>query len=211
MSAQIHGFYYRYVPSAQSGDNSTLLLLHGTGGNENDLIDIGRSLSPSANLLGIRGKVLERGAPRFFRRLAEGVFDMEDLQFRTAELAAFVSDAAASLGFAPDRVIAAGYSNGANIAASLLLSNAGVLAGAILFRAMVPFVPDPLPDLLNVPVFLAAGRTDPLISPGQTEQLAALLQASHSDVTLQFRNAGHNLTRTDLDEATVWMRANHFA
>jgi len=159
-------FKHRFIPSnvlKQNNTNSnfnqkqkwtqddneplTLLLLHGTGGNEDDLISVGKMLSSSASLLSPRGKVLENGMPRFFKRLAEGVFDIEDLKFRTKELADFVMGASKVYGFDLNRTIAMGFSNGANIAASLLLSYPETIKGAILFRAMVPFIPDSLPDL----------------------------------------------------------------
>src|SRR5258705_13908642 len=137
-------FIHEFVPSTSS---RTLLLLHGTGGNERDLIPLGRELDPNAGLLSPRGKVLENGMPRFFRRLAEGVFDLEDLKYRTNELADFVTAAAQHYRFTSDNVVAVGYSNGANIAASMLLLRPEVMPAAILFRAMVPLVPDRLPDL----------------------------------------------------------------
>src|SRR5437588_9417037 len=147
-------FIHEFVPGSSE---RTLLLLHGTGGNERDLIPLGHELDPGAALLSPRGKVLEHGMPRFFRRLAEGVFDLEDLTRRTHELADFVADAATRYGFDPRNVIAVGFSNGANIAASLLLLRPETLAAAVLFRPMIPLVPETLPDLSRVPVFIAAG------------------------------------------------------
>jgi predicted esterase len=141
----------------------TLLLLHGTGGNEHDLVPLADALAPGAGVLSPRGKVLERGMPRFFRRLSEGVFDLDDLRIRTRELAAFVAAAASHYGLDPTAIVAVGFSNGANIAASTLLLEPGTLAGAILFRAMVPIVPDPLPSLGGTPVFMSNGRTDSMI------------------------------------------------
>src|SRR2546427_7905459 len=135
-----------------------LLLLHGTGGNEQDLLSLAEILAPDAGVLSPRGKVLERGMPRFFRRLAEGVFDLDDLRRRTIELAGFVAAAAAHYGFDPRRVVAVGFSNGADIAASLLLLEPGTLGGAILFCAMVPLVPDPLPNIPGPPVLLSDGH-----------------------------------------------------
>jgi predicted esterase len=182
----------------------TLLLLHGTGGNEDDLIPLGESLSPDVGLISPRGKVLEGNMPRFFRRLAEGVFDLDDLRFRTRELAEFVAAAAAHYHFDATRVIAVGFSNGANIAASTLLLEPRVLAGAILFRAMVPIVPDPLPSLNRTPVFMSNGRTDPLIEAAKAERLASMLQEAGADVTLLWQPGGHQLTRQDLAQAQHW-------
>ncbi|HNP85345.1 MAG TPA: alpha/beta hydrolase, partial [Kouleothrix sp.] len=184
----------------------TLLLLHGTGGNEHDLLGLGQALHPHAALLSPRGQVLENGMPRFFRRLAEGVFDLDDLRQRTNDLATFVAEASATYGFDPARVIAAGFSNGANIAASLLLLRPGVLAGAALFHAMVPIVPEPLPALNNLPVFMSAGQRDPLITPAGTEQLANLLRAAGANVTLYWQPGGHSLTQAEVYAAADWLQ-----
>jgi predicted esterase len=186
----------------------TLLLLHGTGGTEHDLIPLGDSLSADARLISPRGKVLERDMPRFFRRLAEGVFDLDDLRFRTHELAQFVVAAAEYYGFDAKRVVAVGFSNGANIAASTLLLEPGVLAGAILFRAMVPIVPDPLPSLEGTPVFMSNGRTDSLIQAPEAERLASILRQAGADVTLEWQPGGHQLTRQDLAQAQQWWLAH---
>src|SRR5438034_3494007 len=150
-------FIHEFVPGAS---NRTLLLLHGTGGNERDLIPLGRELDPRASLLSPRGKVLENGMPRFFRRLAEGVFDLEDLRNRTNGLADFVASAAEHYGFAGDKLVAVGYSNGANIAASMLLLRPEVLSAAVLFRAMVPLIPETQPNLHSVNVWIGAGSYD---------------------------------------------------
>ena len=168
------GFVHRYLPG---GDESgpTLLLLHGTGGNEEDLIPLGQDLAPGAAILSPRGKVSEYGAARFFRRLAEGVFDHEDLLFRTHELAEFVVAAAREYGFDPSKIVAVGYSNGANVAASTILLHPGLLQAAVLFRAMVPFEPEVTPDLSGMPVFMAAGRMDRMIPQGNTQRLADIL------------------------------------
>ena len=169
------GFVHRYVPP-EGDDPTTLLLLHGTGGNENDLLPLGRMLDERAGILSPRGKVLENGMPRFFRRLAEGVFDHEDLVNRTHELTEFVEQAVEEYDLDPNRLFAVGFSNGANIAASLLLLRPGLLAGAVLLRAMVPFEPETPPDLSGTPVYLAAGQADQMVPPENTERLAQLLQ-----------------------------------
>jgi Predicted esterase len=171
-------FIHEFVPGTS---NRTLLLLHGTGGNERDLIPLGRELDPSAALLSPRGKVLENGMPRFFRRLAEGVFDLEDLEKRTNELADFVAAAAQHYGFASDNIVAVGYSNGANIAASMLLLRPEMLRGAVLFRAMVPLIPESLPDLSSVRVWIGAGSEDPIIPTSETQRLVELLRSSGAD------------------------------
>ncbi len=203
MSTQPLDFVHRWEP--RNGSDRTLLLLHGTGGDENDLIPLGDLLDPTANLLSPRGQVMEHGMPRFFRRLAEGVFDMDDLMARTHGLADFVQRAAITYGFPLEGVTAAGFSNGANIAASMLLLRPGVVRQAILLRAMVPLEPDPLPDLTGTRVFLAAGERDPIIPPANTERLAGLLQSAGADVTLRWSPVGHQLTRDDVDASRAWL------
>ena len=191
-----------------NNDSLTFILLHGTGGNEDDLIPVGQMLSSSASLLSPRGKVLENGMPRFFKRLAEGVFDMEDLKFRTKELADFVKDASNTYSFNLNKTIAVGFSNGANIAASLLLSYPEILKGAILFRAMVPFIPHSLPVLSDKKVLLSAGTFDPIVSKSQIEGLLNILQKSGADVTLKWQQSGHNLTQKDIFDAKEWLEKN---
>jgi predicted esterase len=183
----------------------TLLLLHGTGGNERDLIPLGREIDPTAAILSPRGKVLENGMPRFFRRLAEGIFDEEDLKRRTHELADFVGAAAKHYEFAADQVVAVGYSNGANIAASLLLLRPETLRAAILFRAMVPLVPEKLPDLSLLRVWIGAGNQDPIIPTSETQRLVELLRNARADVTIRFFDAGHNLTNNEIEIARDWL------
>ena len=196
-------FIHDFVPGSSQ---RTLLLLHGTGGNERDLIPLGRELDPNAALLSPRGKVLENGMPRFFRRLAEGVFDLEDLKHRTSELADFVTAAARQYGFALDSIVAVGYSNGANIAASMLLLRPEIAPIAILFRAMVPLVPDRLPNLSSVRVWIGAGDQDPIMPASETKRLVELLRRAGADVTIRFANAGHGLTNDDLEAARHWIR-----
>jgi predicted esterase len=197
------GFIHRFIPAPETDSPLTLLLLH--GGDETDLLGVGRQLAPTAALLSPRGKVSENGAPRFFRRLAEGVFDLEDLRARTHELADFVGAAVQRYRLAADRIVAAGFSNGANIAASVLLLRPEILVGAVLFRPMVPLVPTPMPTLHGKPVLLAAGRRDPIVSPDETERLQRLLAQAGADVTLHWEQAGHGLTPVDIDAAQAWL------
>ena len=195
-------FIHDFIPGSSP---RTLLLLHGTGGNEQDLIPVGRELDPNAALLSPRGKVLENGMPRFFRRLAEGVFDLEDLKYRTNELADFVTAAAQHYGFATDQLVAVGYSNGANIAASMLLLRPEIMHAAILFRAMVPLIPDKLPNLSSVRVWIGAGDQDPIVPASETKHLAELLRNAGADVTIRFVKAAHGLTNDDLEAARHWL------
>ncbi|HZF59902.1 MAG TPA: alpha/beta hydrolase [Rubrobacter sp.] len=203
MSADL-GFAHRFLPG-EDDSGATLLLLHGTGGNEEDLIPLGQELAPGAAILSPRGKVLEFGAPRFFRRLAEGVFDHEDLVFRTHELAEFVEAASEEYGFDNRKLVAAGYSNGANIAGSLILLHPGLLRAAVLLRAMVPFEPEVTPDLSGMPVFMASGRRDQMISPDNSQRLADILGGAGADVDLRWRDTGHGLTYEEVAQAKEWL------
>lgn len=189
----------------EPGSVDTLLLLHGTGGSERDLLDLGRALAPGAALLSPRGNVLEGSMPRFFRRLSEGVFDLPDLERRTRELGAFVREAADVYGFDAARLTAVGFSNGANIAASLMLRDPELLSGAVLFRAMLPFEPDATPALRGKRVFLGAGRADPIVPRESIERLAEILRAGGADVTLDWQPAGHGLTNADVLAARRWL------
>jgi phospholipase/carboxylesterase len=197
---------HRFVPGTRMGA-PPLLLLHGTGGNEDDLVPLGQALAPGAPLLSPRGPVLENGMPRFFRRFAEGVFDLDDLKVRAAQLDRFIAAAREAYSLGDAAPIAVGLSNGANIAAASLLLHPGSLSGALLFRAMVPLVPDPLPVLREVPVLIAAGRHDRIATPAQTEELAALLGRAGADVAVHWSQAGHGLTREDLQAGERWMAA----
>lgn len=208
MSTNTASFIHRFE-AAQTGDAPTLLLLHGTGGNENDLLDLGRMLAPGAALLSPRGKVLENGMPRFFRRLAEGVFDLEDLRFRTYELAGWIERTSEQYGIDRQRLVAVGYSNGANIAASMLLLRPGVIAGAVLLRPMVPLEPEQTPDLSGTHVLIRAGRFDPIVPPEGGEQLARLLQDAGADVTFQWHDGNHGLAMNDMRSAQEWLQ-NHY-
>jgi phospholipase/carboxylesterase/glyoxalase family protein len=199
------GFSHRFIHT-KDHNTPTLLLLHGTGGDENDLLPLGHQLDSKAGLLSPRGKVLERGmVPRYFRRLAEGVFDVQDLKFRTNELADFVERASATYWFDAGKVMAVGYSNGANIAASILLLRPETLSGAILFRAMVPLVPDTLPDLSGKRIFVSSGLRDPIVTKSEAETLANMLRQAGADVTLEWQDSGHELVEEDVIDARQWL------
>jgi phospholipase/carboxylesterase len=203
-------FVHRFISDNSKAQKSklTLLLLHGTGGTEDDLIPLGNELATDASILSVRGKVLENGMPRFFRRLEEGVFDLEDLKMRTDELADFILKSSSVYEFDLKRLVAVGYSNGANIGASLLLKRPEVLAGAILFRAMVPFVPDVLPDLSKKSVILLEGLHDPIVSKQEAERLLKIFTDAHCNVTLKWEDSGHNLAEEDIVSAKKWLASN---
>ena len=203
-------FIHRFISANSKAKqaNLTLLLLHGTGGTEDDLIPLGNELTLDASILSVRGKVLENGMPRFFRRLEEGVFDLEDLKMRTDELADFILKSSSIYDFDLKRLIAVGYSNGANIGASLLLRRPEVLAGAILFRAMVPFIPDVLPDLSKKFIILLEGMRDPIVSRQEAESLLKIFNKAHSNVTIKWQGSGHNLTQEDIESAKKWLEIN---
>ena len=203
-------FIHRFISANSKANKSslTLLLLHGTGGTEDDLIPLGNELTLDASILSVRGKVLENGMPRFFRRLEEGVFDLEDLKMRTDELADFILKSSSIYDFDLKRLVAVGYSNGANIGASVLLRRPEVLAGAILFRAMVPFIPDVLPDLSKKFIILLEGMRDPIVSRQEAESLLKIFNKAHSNVTIKWQGSGHNLTQEDIESAKKWLEIN---
>jgi phospholipase/carboxylesterase len=204
----MNDFSYRFIPGP--GDR-TLLLLHGTGGNENDMIPLGRSIDRDASLLSARGKVLENGAPRFFRRLAEGVFDEKDVVERAHELANFVSAASKKHGFDQNTLVAIGYSNGANIASAMMLLGLLKFRGAILLRPMVPLSQAPNASLENCAVLICGGRFDPIATPDQVNALAELLRERKAEIEVQMRESGHELTEADVEAARHWLAASAIA
>ena len=194
-------YVHRWIP----GSEKVALLLHGTGGNEDDLLPLASMLMPGASVLSLRGNVLEGTMPRFFRRLAEGVFDEEDLARRTTQLAAFLRAAADAYRFDGANLVAVGFSNGANIAANVLLHHPGLIRQSVLFRAMLPSETTPSPNGADTRVYLGAGRRDPIVPAANVERLATLLRDSGADVTLDWRNAGHGLTGEDVENAARWL------
>jgi phospholipase/carboxylesterase len=203
--SDVLGFVHRFVRGSGANADATLLLLHGTGGDEDSLLPLGRALLPGAALLSPRGQVNEAGALRFFRRLREGVFDLEDLSRRTDDLAAFVRAASRTYGFDSARLVAAGFSNGANIAGSLLLKHPGLVRRAVLLAPMVPFEPEPLPDLHGTTVFIGAGRADSMVPPQLTERLAELLRESGASVDIHWDSGGHAITPAEVTAAAKWL------
>jgi predicted esterase len=197
-------FIHRFIPS-QAGSARVLLLLHGTGGDESDLLPLASELDPTAAVLSPRGKVMENGMPRFFRRFAEGVFDEEDIILRANELADFVGAAAEEYRFDSNNVTAVGFSNGANIAAAMMLLRPEILHAAVLFRAMVTLSNPPPAQLTRKRVFLSAGRHDPIVPLPNVQQLAAILKNAGAEVTLQTREASHGLIPEDIAAAKRWL------
>lgn len=197
-------FKHIYLPGDAA--RPALLLLHGTGGNENDLVALAQTVSPGSTILSVRGKVLEHGMPRFFRRLAEGVFDLEDLRLRTEELADFIEEAKMEYGITQP-LYALGFSNGANIGASLLLSKPEKLDGAVLIRAMVPFEPDAFPDLSNKKILMLSGLMDQIIPVDNAKHLVWMFKQANADITFTMKPAGHGLTQTDVSDITSWLKA----
>lgn len=199
------GFIHKYVPASDPESGEAIFIFHGTGGDEESLLPVAGIIMPGAAVVSPRGKVLENGMPRFFRRFAEGVFDLEDLRYRTEEMAKFVERAKAVYGLDDKTIAAAGYSNGANIAASILLTYPGVFSKAALFHPMVPFVPETLPDLSGTDVLITAGTNDPIVDPEGTRELARLLRDAGAHVELFWHDRGHSLTREELSAARTFL------
>jgi phospholipase/carboxylesterase len=195
-------FIHRFEPGDRL-EAPPLLLLHGTGGDENDLLPLGKAIAPGSALLSPRGKVLEHGMPRFFRRLAEGVFDEEDVRRRANELADFIAEARKRYGLAAP--IALGYSNGANIAAAMMLLRPEAVAGALLLRAMVPLQAAPRADLREKPVLIVSGQLDPIIPADNSASLAAMLKSAGADVQQSVLPIGHGLSQADITVGRAWM------
>lgn len=199
------GFIHRFVPAEDSASAETLIVLHGTGGDENDLIGIGQTIAPGAAILSPRGTVLENGAPRFFKRLAEGVFDPKEVRSRAEELARFIRAAIVRYGLDASRIYAAGYSNGANVASTVMFIEPRLIQGAILFRPMFVYGPEDQNDLSGARVFISAGRMDPIVPASSVERLVELFESRHAEVTLQWQLTGHNLVPSEVREVSDWL------
>jgi phospholipase/carboxylesterase len=199
------GFIHRFVPAGEAASGETLIVLHGTGGNENDLIGIGQAIAPGAAILSPRGNVSENGAARFFKRLAEGVFDPKEVRSRAEELARFIRAAIVKYGLDVTRVYTLGYSNGANIASTVMFIEPDLLQGAILFRPMLVFEPEEKGDLSGSSVFISAGRMDPIVPVSSVERLVELFEASRAEVTLKWQLTGHSLAPSEVREAAGWL------
>lgn len=200
------GFVHRFVPATASSSRATILLLHGTGGDENDLISFGEAVAPGRALLGVRGNTIENGAPRFFRRVAEGKFDLIEVRTRATELAGFIGAATTEYDLDPSSIFALGYSNGANIGASVMMLKPDLLAGAVLFRPMIVLDPEEKVDLASRAVFIGAGRLDTIVPADQPERLAAMFRERGATVTVSWQVSGHNLTPADIADAARWFQ-----
>lgn len=199
------GFIHRFVPTDDSASGETLIVLHGTGGDENDLIGIGQAIAPGAAILSPRGNALENGAPRFFGRLAEGIFDPKEVRSRAQDLARFIRAAVITYRLDSARVFALGYSNGANAASTVMLIEPEILQAAILFRPMLVYEPTEKNDLSGSAVFISGGRMDHVVPTASVEKLAELFESVRAEVTLKWQLAGHNLVPSDVREAAEWL------
>ena len=199
------GFTHRLEPATNPAAPA-LLLLHGTGGDENTLLPLGRAIAPGAALLSPRGKVLEHGMASFFRRLEKGVVDQQDLEFCTTELRSFIASASQTYSLVTNRLVTVGVSNGAILAASLVLRHPDTCAGVILLRGMAPFMPEPVPDLRRKPILLLGGLDDPIVQTDEIADLANIFRSADAEVTLHWENAGHTLAQGDVLMAFDWLR-----
>lgn len=198
------GFVHRFRPGAP-GSSDTIVVLHGTGGNEDDLLGLAQTVAPGAAVISPRGKVLEAGAPRFFRRLAEGVFDPAEVQARGEELAEFIRAAVTHYELDAKRVFALGYSNGANIASTVMLIEPVLIRAAVLIRPMLVFEPEEKADLTGKAALISAGRVDPIVPTVSVEKLVRLLEERGAEVTLKWQLGGHNLVPSEIKEAADWL------
>ena len=196
---------HRFIPSANPLNDKTLLLLHGTAGNEDSLLPIADIILPESAVLSPRGKVLENGMPRFFRRLSEGVFDLDDMRVRTRELASFIQDSAAFYNTKSNKIIAAGYSNGANIASSVIFTFPGLISKAALYHPMIPYVPETEPDLSGLKVLITAGTNDPIVTEKETRELQDLYEQFGAEVQIFWHDMGHSLTREELHRTKAFL------
>jgi phospholipase/carboxylesterase len=199
------GFIHRFLPASDPGSRETLLVLHGTGGDENDLVGIAQSIAPGAAILSPRGNVLENGAPRFFKRLAEGVFDPVEVRTRGEELAEFIRAAITKYALDAAHIFAFGFSNGANIASTVMFIEPELLQGSILFRPMVVFEPADIPDLSGKYVLISSGRMDPIVPTDNVKRLVEMFQSSGAEVSLNWQAGGHRLSPSEVREAAEWL------
>lgn len=207
MKADIENFTHQFIPGQESNTPFTLLLLHGNGGTESDLLLLGRALAPHAPLLSPRGRIIENGKPRFYRLISPADFEVTDLRVRADELASFVRTAAGVYHFDADNLVGVGHSNGANMAVALMLLHPSLLRAGILFRPQpqVPLISNPRPNFENRPILLVAGRNDVEIPSVEIEHLAELLRRSGANVTIKWHSGGHDLTNEEINLARDWL------
>jgi phospholipase/carboxylesterase len=182
----------------------TLLLLHGTGGDENDLLPIGKMIDGESSILSVRGEVIENGMPRFFRRIAPGVFDEQDLMYRTSQLNDFIDQASKTYDFDRGDVVAVGYSNGANIAANMLMQIPYSLSGAILMHPMLPRKDGVVPVLKGIQVLITAGNSDPIVPLASTQALKKILEENGAEISLSWFKFGHKLSSEEIQFIIKW-------
>lgn len=204
MSGQLNHIH-RFIPSKDRLNDKTLILLHGTAGNEESLLPISEFILPNSSVLSPRGQVLENGMPRFFKRLSEGVFDQADLRLRTRELADFIKDAINIYNLKSNDIIAAGYSNGANIASSVIFTCPELISKAVLYHPMIPFIPESAPDIKHLSVLITAGTNDPIVSREETVNLQNLYREYGAEVEIFWHDMGHKLTREELDKTKTFL------
>lgn len=196
---------HMFQKSSNSDEKRVLLLFHGTGGNELDLIPLAERIAPGLSYFGIRGNVNEHGMPRFFRRLSEGIFDEADIINRAKELDSFIREAADHYGFSVENLMAMGYSNGANIITAILFLHPGLIETSLLLRPMTPLVPADAPNLSGSKVWLSFGSMDPLMPPGEIEKLSGLYTEYGATLTVNIEQAGHQLIQNDLAKASAFL------
>lgn len=197
-------YEYIYQAAENQAEANTLLLLHGTGGTEHDLLDIAQFIDPNANILSLRGNEPEGPMNRFFKRHGEGNLDIENLKYHAKDLYNFIGALATEKGFDPAKVVPIGYSNGANIAGGVLYLFGNPFKGAILLHPMVPFRDETMPNLTHTPVLIGAGTNDPICAPSESEELKTSLESAGSPVTLHWENYGHSLSMPELQAAKGW-------
>lgn len=186
------------------GNTTIFLLLHGTGGDENDLIQLAKMIDPQAGILSLRGNIDENGMNRFFERKAMGVLDEESLKKETVKLYDFLNAAASEYHFKKEQLVVLGYSNGANIASSLLFHYKDAFNQGMLLHPMVPLRTVELPDLSRQRLFIGAGENDPICPPEETEELEQMLSKTGASITMYWGKDGHSLSQNELNAASMW-------
>ena len=196
---------YHYI---NKSDNNLIICLHGTGGDEKSLIRIVERIDDKASVLGIRGNIVENGLNRFFKRIKPGLFDLESLVFETSNLKSFIDSFIENHNYLPENVVVIGYSNGANILASLILSYGKIIKSAVLMHPMVPFRNRKNQDLDRMPILITAGRTDPMVSESETIELDSIMTQANAEVKTVWQDTGHEITLAEIDSIKQWYFSN---